>query len=148
MFGYFFLSLLLGSLGVLQNTINRKIAAGWGLPITLVVNSVVMLVVSVTVFFLMRIPAETSLPEMLRPKTSLSGFSWLNLLPGIFGFIIISCIPIAVARIGATKIFIAIIGAQIVTSILWDFWFEGISVAPTRVLGAILAFIGALLTMR
>lgn len=148
MLGYFFLSLLMGTTGVLQNTINRKIAANWGLPITLVVNSVVMLVISVSVFFLLRIPAEGSLPEMLRPKGSIAGFSWLHILPGLFGYVIICCIPVAVSRVGATKIFIAIIGAQIVTSMLWDFWFEGINATPTRIAGAILAFLGALLTMR
>jgi uncharacterized membrane protein YdcZ (DUF606 family) len=148
MLGYFFLSLVVGAFGVLQNTINRKIAVDWGIPLTLVVNGAVILSLSLVVFFLLTIPAQNSLPEFFRPRTSLAGFSWLVLVPGVLGYAIVIFVPFAVSQLGATRVFIAIIAAQIVVSMLWDRLYEGIIMSPQRLVGAALAFIGALLTLR
>ncbi len=147
MIAYFLVSVFAGTLGVLQNTINRRIATDWGLPLTLVVNSVVLLVVSIAVLFALRIPAESSVPEFFRARTTMGGFSWYHLVPGIMGYLIICLVPFCVARMGATRVFIAIIAAQIIVSLFWDKWYEGISASPQRILGAVLAFLGAILTL-
>ncbi len=142
-----FLPLLIGATGVLQNTLNRKIAAGIGLPLALLVNSFTLVLLSVALFFCLRLVPNENLPEIFRSRTEWS-LGWKNLLPGFFGFFIIATAPLAIGRVGATKVFIGVIVAQIIASILWDFYAEALPISSTRLIGAALALAGALLAVR
>lgn len=140
-------SLLMGALGVLQNTLNKHYAASLGFGLTLLVNGIVLCACSVAFFLALRaIPAE-SLPEIFRPVAAARGLRPFDVLPGIFGFLIISSLPWVIERQGATRVFIAIIAAQLVTSMFWDLLVEGASVGGWRAAGAGLALLGALLAV-
>lgn len=144
---YLILPALVGAAGVLQNTLNKRLADTMGLALALFVNSVVVLVLSGLLLLAARL-APQSLPDLFRDR---GGWGWGDpriLLPGLLGFAIITLAPLAIARIGATKVFIVVIVAQIVVSLLWDFYAESIPVSPVRLAGAALTLLGALLAVR
>lgn len=141
-------SLAIGALGVLQNTMNKKLSEVMSLPLALVVNNIILLACSLGFFFVVRLLPESALPELLRDKGSWQAGGWKILLPGAFGFFIIAAAPWAIEKAGATKVFIGIIVAQIVASILWDQLVESIPASPVRIAGAVIAFLGALLAVR
>lgn len=142
------LPFLVGTFSVLQNAINKNISSRVSLPLSLLVNNAFVLLLSVLLFFAARaIPAE-SLPEIFRPKGSMADFSVRYLVPGLCGFLLITLAPWAIQRAGATRVFIGIVVAQIVMSMLWDFLVEAIPFTPTRLVGALLAVAGAILAAR
>jgi len=143
-----FFPLIIGSFGVLQNTINRKIATTMGLPLALVINNLILLACSILLFFILRFAPAGWAPDIFREKNGLSAFTWVHFLPGLFGFFIIAIAPWAIERAGATRVFIGIIVAQIVVSLLWDFYVESMPVSPSRFAGAALALAGAFLAIR
>lgn len=140
--------LCIGALGVLQNTINKKAAMSLGVPVAIAVNGVVLGVAALLFLFVVRFVPESSLPDLFRPKAGLETLGWRHLIPGIFGFLIIITAPSAIERVGATRVFIGIIVAQIAVSILWDYYAESLPIPPLRILGAVLALAGALLAAR
>jgi uncharacterized membrane protein YdcZ (DUF606 family) len=142
------LPLAIGCFGVLQNTVNRKIADGLGLPLALVLNNIVLLATSLLLFFALKLFGPEQLPDIFRPRPGLPPFSWYNLIPGLLGFFIIATAPWSIARVGATKVFIMVIMAQIVTSILWDYLAESTMIQPVRLIGAGLVAVGAYLAVR
>ena len=137
------LPLLAGALGVLQNAVNRRFADSLSLPFALVVNSVVLLVASGVLYGAVRVWPADSLPEIFRPRAPWGEISPSHLLPGLFGFTIITVLPWAIQRVGATRVFIGIVVAQIAVSLLWDLLAENLPLSPARVLGATLALAGA-----
>jgi uncharacterized membrane protein YdcZ (DUF606 family) len=139
---------LIGAFSVWQNTYNRRIAGDMGLPLALVVNNVILLALGLLLYFLVRLYGENSLPEIFQQKGGLAAFTWKCFLPGIFGFFIIAAAPVAIAKVGASRVFIGIIAAQIVFSLLWDSVAESVPVTPLRMLGAFLALAGAFLATR
>jgi uncharacterized membrane protein YdcZ (DUF606 family) len=143
------LPLMIGAAGVLQNTINKKIGMQMGVPLALVLNNLILLACSTALYFTLRSLPQQSLPELFRAKENWGDLRWpILLLPGFFGFFIIATAPWAIERAGATRVFIGIIVAQIVVSILWDLLADAVPVSPMRLGGALLALVGALLAAR
>lgn len=140
--------LAIGALGVLQNTVNKKLAESLGAPFAIAINGFVLFCFALLFFVAMRFVPEHALPELFKQKQSLSSVAWKALLPGLFGFLIIISAPSAIEKVGATRVFIGIIVAQIAASILWDYVAESIPASPTRILGAALALLGAILAAR
>jgi len=142
-----FASFLVGAFGVFQNTFNKQIGSSLGLPLTLVANASVLLCASIALFFALRFFPEAQIAEIYREKNSFR-FPWQAIIPGLFGFFIVATAPWAIGRIGATRVFIAIIVAQILVSVLWDHFAEATPVSASRLAGAALALAGALLAVR
>lgn len=140
----YFLPFFLGILAVMQGGLNRQISREWGLAGATLTNNFVLLVCGLALFFTTRFSPE-SVPAFFRPKTGLSSFSWWYLLPGLCGFSLVTGLPFTIQRIGATRVFVGLIAAQLLTSLLWDARIENLPVTGTRVLGALLAFGGAVL---
>lgn len=139
------LPFLIGTLGVLQNTLNRVFATSLGLGSTLLMNGLVLAVCGILFQLGIRSFPSEALPEMYRPLAHPRPFVAYDLVPGIFGFLIIAAMPWAIQRMGATRVFVGVIAAQIIVSMLWDKWVEGISVSVWKVAGAILALAGTAL---
>ena|SRR3989344_3236256 len=138
----YLLSVYLGFAAVLQGGVNRKIAAHWGYPGATLLNSFVILVLSAVVFTLVRVVDP---PELFKDKSAFTGFAWWYLLPGIFGFSLIFLVPVAIEKLGALNLFVALIASQLLGGAVWDYFMEGIPVTKARLAGAALAFAGALL---
>ena len=67
------------------------------------------------------------------------------ILPGIFGFCIIAGIPWAISKLGAAKVFVGIVVAQVTVSMLWDTLVDGKPLSWMRLAGALLAIVGVAL---
>lgn len=138
---------LIGTCAVLQSGLNKKFAETMGLGSAILVNNIVILCVSAVAITITRLVPESALPELFRARSDWS-WQWKLLIPGSLAFVIITMAPWAISRAGATRVFIGIIAAQIVVSLLWDYWAEALPVSPSRMLGALLALAGALLAVR
>lgn len=140
----YILPFVLGAMAVMQGGLNRQISRDWGLGGTVFLNSLMLVFGGCILYLITRLSPET-LPEIFRDKGSFKSFSWWFVLPGLFGLSLVTGIPISIQKLGALKVFVALIGAQLVTSIIWDAAIEGMAISPVRVLGALLSFGGALL---
>lgn len=141
------LSLLIGTLGVLQNTLNKQFSLSLGLGRAVLVNGFVLFGCSVAFFFLLRAIPQESLPTLFRPVADARGLRPHDILPGLFGFLIIVTCPWVIEKLGATRVFIAIIAAQLVVSMLWDWQAEGLPPSVWRFAGGALALAGACLAV-
>lgn len=139
------LPLLIGALGVLQNTLNRQLSPAFGLPWLLLINGLVLAACGILFFLSIRILPPDSLPPIYRMSAGARLFEPASLVPGLFGFFIIASAPWAIERMGATRVFIGIIAAQLLVSMLWDWLVESASVSAWRLVGAALALLGAAL---
>lgn len=133
--------IVLGAFAVLQGTLNRRVAELWGLAPTVALNTGVFLVASMLMWFAVR-SSPDRFPPIFRDRLDPSSFSWWFLLPGILGFALVAGIPWAIAKLGALQVFVGIVAAQMMVSVLWDAKFEQIPLTGSRVAGALLA-IGA-----
>lgn len=138
----YLLTVYLGFAAVLQGGVNRKIAEFWGYPGATLLNSFVILTLSALVFVVAR---AVEPPEMLRDRGAFTGFAWWYLIPGFFGFSLIFLVPVAIEKLGALNLFVALIASQLLGGAVWDYFMEGIPVTKARIAGALLAFAGALL---
>lgn len=135
-----FLSITLGLASVLQGGLNRQIATTWGFTAAAFFNTLVLLV-SITALFIISRRYPAMLPEVLRERNSFSSFSWWYLLPGLCGLYIILGMPLVISKIGAVKLFMGFIAAQLVGSLIWDACMEGMPVNAIRIIGVALSFL-------
>jgi len=142
MYWYLSLPIIVGSIVVIQGGMNRELAANWGLPGMMLLNSVMYLIASAGFFLIARFHL-LPLSPVLRDKNSFESFSLWYLIPGAFGFIIVLGVPMAIARFDTLKIFICLVAAQMITSLLWDKFVDGIDFSFTRVLAASITVVGA-----
>lgn len=143
-----FAILLVISIGiatVLQGALNRIITGEHDLAIAVLLNSIIYVVGSVSLFFLSR-KYGGFLPAVLKPHGEWENISWWYLIPGLCGLIIVVGMPVVIMKIGVFNMFMIVIAVQLVGSLLWDKCVEQIPPTPLRIAGACLAFIGVLLT--
>lgn len=136
------LPLFLGIAGVLQGGLNRQMALKWGLASAVFVNAVVFFIACLALFLAAKAGASWIASDF-SIRGNLSQFKWWYLLPGLFGFAFVVGIPYAIPRIGALQVFLGIIAFQLIGSMLWDLWVEGIAISWHRVAGSALALVGA-----
>ena len=135
--------LVLGAVAVLQATINREVARTWGLAPTALLNMTVALVASAV--FLGYCVWRGDSGGLLRVNFDASDVRGFWLMPGLFGCALVLGLPWAVARLGATSVFVSLVGAQIVTSAAWDWLAAAQGLSPQRLLGAVLAIVSVVL---
>ncbi|MDC1174520.1 DMT family transporter [Bacteriovoracaceae bacterium] len=130
--------MLIGAIGILQGSINRQMSNEVGLSTALVFGNVITLVISIVFYYLVYI-SPNSYPSFFLPRSITNNFQWWYLLPGLFGFVIITALPYAIFKLGAVQVTLFLITAQIVTSCFWDVIVEKITVSPNKIIGIILA---------
>lgn len=130
--------IVLGVATVLQSALNKKMSTDLGLPLAILINSFIVLLLSIVFYFYARVEVPNKLSGGLP-------IFWWYLIPGVFGMLFITGVPFAISKIGALEVFIGIVAGQIVASILWDLKVENIPLNPTRVLGSICAVASILL---
>jgi transporter family-2 protein len=131
-------------MAVLQVTLNGRVATQWGLAPAAVLNSIIALALAIGFAAWCTVRGPSS--GLYRVHIDASLVRWWWLLPGCFGFSIVAGMPWAVAKLGALATFVALIGAQMIGSMLWDGWVDGTALTVPRVLGAAFAVAGVALT--
>ena len=140
------LPIILGGAGVLQSTLNKAIAETNGLSMAALINGVVVALCGAFVFMLIYcLPGH--FPDIAAYKGKGQMFQWWYLFPGIIGFSLVFTIPLVVMEEGALAVFLGVIAGQIIVSFLWDTYCENMPLNGTRLAGALLTFIGALLVV-
>ena len=141
------LSLLVGAAAVLQGALNRRVAAAWGLPAAIAFNTLVLLPCALGLLALAR--ADVLPGDLLRPRSEAftSPRGWY-LLPGLLGMFIVTALPLAIGRIGATQVFVTVVAGQMAASLVWDRVAEGIAPSALRVAGVLLVTVGSYLASR
>lgn len=144
--GYALVSVVVGACIVLQNGWNRRLAEPFGLSTTLVWNSIAVLLLSLLLYAVAALRPGW-LPELFRPQGTFTG-DWRLALPGVAGFLIVSGMPLAISRIGAVATVSIVIAVQILAAAIWDGWMENVPLTTGRLLGALLAAMGAVVALR
>lgn len=137
--------LLLGTFIVLQGAINRRVSMENGLAAAVLLNSSVLFTVSVAFYLLSKDSQTGHLPG--GPDAAGFTFRAWYLLPGLLGFGIVTGVPWSIGRLGALKVFLGLIAAQLVASLIWDATVELRPVTWIRVGGSLIAFLSAALVM-
>jgi transporter family-2 protein len=148
---FWILALGVGLATVVQGGLNKAVSSAVDLNFAILLNSAVVLILSAAVYLGAKLSPQF-FPSLLQPQSldwaRMSGLGWKLIVPGICGFTIVMGIPWAISRMGALKVFLLIIVAQILFSALWDFWVEGLPLSPQRLAGALITLSGAILAMR
>lgn len=139
------LPILVGVAVVVQAGLNRQIGAQWGLAGAVLLNSAVVLVLSLALFAFVKLRPD-AVPEFLRvPDAPGRVEGWRALLAGALGVTIVLGLPWGFARLGALEVILTVMVAQVAASLVWDWRVEGIGVQPLRVVGALVALGGVVL---
>lgn len=138
------LPLFIGCAGILQGTINRQVATHIGVAqASLITNAVTVLI---CIAFYTLVKANPSLvPDFFQVKAPLTTYKWWFIFPPIFGFCIIAGIPFAFAKLGAVKVTVLLVAAQMVTSVVWDIFVEDIGINLMKFAGILFALISVVL---
>ncbi len=141
---FLLIPLTIGSIGVLQGTLNRAMGQSIGLAPAITINSIFVILIALTLHTLVRWRPEL-FPELFHDRFAFSELSAWMVLPGIFGFCIIAGLPWAISKLGAARVFLAVIVAQVVVSMIWDAVVSKEPISLTRGLGAVLTIAGVAL---
>ncbi len=140
------LPLLIGCVGILQGAMNRLISNYIGVTQASVLTNIGSVILCMIFYFIVRSNAEM-FPSLYHIKAPFSTYKWWFIFPPLFGFIIIAGIPYAIANLGAVKVTVGLIAAQMITSVLWDLGVEGIALNAMKLIGILFAFLSVTFVM-
>jgi bacterial/archaeal transporter family-2 protein len=133
---------LCGVAVVTQSGLNRRFVGQLGLLGAALANMAVALSVVAAAVLLWRwLPGGPPAQARFGPFTA-----W-NLVPGVCGVVLVVGMPLAIRHLGAATSVVALLAAQLLTSLVWDAAFEGRPVTLIRAVGITLAFAGAALAV-
>ncbi|MAE59324.1 MAG: hypothetical protein CME69_10605 [Halobacteriovorax sp.] len=136
------LPVLLGAIGILQGAANRVMGNHMGLTYTMLIGNVMTLVACIILFVVVK-SAPNLFPEFIQLKSF--EMKWWYLIPGIMGFLFVAGLPLAFYKVGAVKTTVGLIAAQMITSSLWDYFYEGLTFNLQKGFGVIFAIISVIL---
>lgn len=134
------LPLLLGCIGILQGALNGQISNTIGVTQATLITNLGTVVICLFFYFWVKAYAHL-VPEFFQIKAPLTTYKWWFIFPPLFGFLIIAGMPYAIAKLGAVKVTVGLIAAQMITSVLWDIMVEDISLNAMKFIGIIFAFL-------
>ncbi len=132
--------LFLGAISILQGAINKQIAGRLGIIQTALIGNAVTLIICIMVYFYAK-KNNDHLPEIMRIKSHILTYEWWFIFPAIFGFFIVAGMPLAISKLGAAKVTVGLIAAQMITSSLWDVFVENLPFNTPKALGILFAII-------
>jgi bacterial/archaeal transporter family-2 protein len=137
----------LGVFGILQGTLNKQFAQTVGIAQATFIGCIITLIASAALYFAVKASPQF-FPEFFHVKVPLLTWKWWYIVPGLFGLLIVAGLPFAFAKLGAVKVTVGLIAAQMITSSLWDVFIEHIPLSWTKLLGMGFAFLSVLLIIR
>lgn len=136
----FLIPLFLGTIGILQGAINRQVSTYIGVAQTTFISNALALILCF--LFYIYVKANPQLfPAFIQVKEPLTTFKWWFLFPPLFGFFIVAGMPIAISELGAVKVTVGLIAAQMLTSVVWDLSVESIPLNLYKVIGIVFAIL-------
>jgi bacterial/archaeal transporter family-2 protein len=134
---YVLTAIVLGIAVVLQVSINRQIALRWGLAPAVLLNALVLTAAASLFYVFARLQGSGGF--VLRTDTSLGEMRWWWILPGVFGFALVTLLPWATHHIGFQRVFVALVATQLAASVLLDIIFERIPFSMPVAVAVVLA---------
>jgi transporter family-2 protein len=134
------LPLMLGCIGILQGTINREVSNHVGVSQAVLITNVGSILFCTGFYFFVK-AFSTKVPDMFHIKAPLTYFRWWFIFPALMGFLIVSGMPYAISELGAVKVTVGLIAAQMVTSVIWDLYVDNIELNLLKGIGIIFAFL-------
>lgn len=136
--------LFIGCVGILQGTINRQVATHIGVAQATLITNAVTVVICIG-FYLLAKSSPDLFPEFFQVKAPITTYKWWFIFPPLFGFCIIAGMPFAFAKLGAVKVTVLLVAAQMATSVVWDIYVEDIAINLMKFAGIIFALISVVL---
>lgn len=134
------LPLMLGCIGILQGAMNRQIANTIGVTQATLVGNIVTVIFCLLFYYVVKAYSMV-FPDLFQIKAPFTTYKWWFVFPPLFGFFIIAGMPYAIAKLGAVKVTVGLISAQMLTSVVWDIMVEGIALNTMKIVGIIFAFL-------
>ena len=138
------LTLFLGAVGIFQGGLNRQMASHMGVVQAVFLGNLITTSIAFAIFMWAR-HNPSFFPVFFQIKSPLLALKWWYVFPGIFGFCVVAGLPFVIYKIGAVKVTILLIVAQMIASIFWDLTVEKIPLTFLKVLGLFLAGLSVLL---
>jgi uncharacterized membrane protein YdcZ (DUF606 family) len=138
MFWAIVISVVLGFATVIQSGINRHVSKDWSLNEVAFFNNGIVLIISLTAFLSAKYLTNIT-PNIFKLKGTMPEFQWYFIIPAICGWFIVMYFPFAISKIGAAKVFIIVVAAQMTGSLVWDYYMEDIGLTTLRISSALLA---------
>lgn len=143
---FFFIALSLGSFIVIQPNLNRLIAEQHGLAMAAFINGLMLfLASSLLIFFIWHLGDKAN--TTLQIKANEAFKAWY-ILPGLMGLTLVMVVPLTMKNIGAFSTVIAMLAGQIATSFWLDSFINHQPISLARVIGLIMALVGAYLSFK
>lgn len=136
------LPLALGAIGILQGALNRIMSNNIGMSWMLIIGNIITLLVCLAFFLIVKTQPQL-FPDFVKVKEL--SFKWWYLIPGIFGFLFVAGLPLAIYKLGAVKVTVGMIAAQMMTSVFWDIYVEGIPFSVNKGVGIIFAIMSVVM---
>ena len=135
---------IVGAMTVLQGGLNKQLGGSMGLAAAVLLTCAVTTVIGAALYGWVRI-APDSAPAFFRGDFSLSAMRWWMLVPGLCGFAVVIGIPWAIPQLGAAKVFVGMVAAQLVGSVLWDALIESQAPTKMKLIGVVTTLIGVVI---
>lgn len=140
------LATMAGAFAVFQAGLNKVIADDLGFTTSLLLNGVFFLVFNAIMFALVLAQPKVFPPEF-HVQWALHNFKWWWVVPGFFGFALVTGLAVGVGRIGAVQTIIISIAAQVLASIAWDYFTGDGQVTTMRLVGASVTVVGTVIAI-
>ncbi|MFZ3231544.1 MAG: DMT family transporter [Pseudobdellovibrio sp.] len=142
---YLFLPFITGVSIIMQAGLNRQTSMQIGLLSAVLLNSFIFFSMSLFIWILVRkewiqVPAAFQIKDfsMIQP--------WY-LIPGILGFFIVLCMPLALRSMPAALAFGVSISTQLIVSVIWDYFTMGVLPTLQKIIGILFLFVGSFLML-
>jgi bacterial/archaeal transporter family-2 protein len=142
----YIIPLLIGILGILQGALIKNVSLEIGVAHAILIAMTIYFFLGIVLFIFIR-SSPQALPPFYAIKYSLTYFKWWYLIPGLLGFFIVFFFPQAMNELGAVKVTILIVGGQIITSTLWDFFVDEISLTSYKAMGLFFAILSVVFSV-
>jgi uncharacterized membrane protein YdcZ (DUF606 family) len=143
----YFAAIFIGMMTAIQSTMNRQIATHWGLTATLLMTGISM-ISSCLLFYFFAKQYPQYFPDFFRSEQAWTGFKLWYVIPGFLGLLIVLGFPFAIAKIGATSVFLLVIVGQITVSVCWDIFVEKMPLSFYRLVAVGFCAVGAYLSTK
>lgn len=120
---YICLSAILAILSVLQAGLNEKILPKLGVSVTVMLNSLILLTVSIVVWSCLKV-FNIEVPQFMASEGQVGGWKWWYLIPGVLGYCLVAGLPVSFSFLGAGKTMLILVVGQILGGFVWD-WSTG-----------------------